>query len=236
MAGGGRRLIWRNCSRKAWCAKWGRRLRRIPAVPPPSYIRGPDCRYDPAFENYPDNVYLTGCWASEKYFLPVADAIRRDLTLRMPLDCQNAELAERLATRISVGLHVRRGDYATNLKTSAFHGLCAPDYYRAAAEYILSRVANAEFYAFSDDPEWVRANLRLPQHLEVLAVNPPEAGHLDLYLMSQCRHQIIANSTFSWWAAWLNPRPDKIVVAPQAWFRDPHVDTSDMIPGGWVRL
>lgn len=219
-----------------WCAKWWRRLRRIPAVPPASYITGPDCRYDPAFESYPDNVYLTGYWQSEKYFVAVADAIRRDLTPQSPLDSRNAELAERLANSVSVGLHVRRGDYITNPQADSCHGVCPTEYYAAAVRLIEERVSGTEFYAFSDDPEWVRDNLRLPRHLEVLAVNPPEAAHLDLYLMSCCRHQIIANSTFSWWAAWLNPRPDKIVVAPQSWFQDPSIDTSDLVPSAWIRL
>lgn len=118
----------------------------------------------------------------------------------------------------SVSLHVRRGDYVRNSRTNATHGVCSIEYYQSAIEYILERVKHPILYVFSDDIEWVKQNLRTHLPTEYIDHNQGAASHFDMRLMSLCRHHVIANSSFSWWGAWLNPDPNKIVIAPRKWF------------------
>ena len=145
-------------------------------------------------------------------------------------------MAAEIAACNAVSLHVRRGDYAADPVVTSMHGLCPLDYYDRAVEYVLGRVSDPAFFLFSDDPDWVREHLKLRGSVSVVDHNGPDSGSEDLRLMSLCRHHIIANSTFSWWGAWLDPRPDKLVIAPKRWFADESLDTSDLLPAGWVKL
>jgi len=131
---------------------------------------------------------------------------------------------------------VRRGDYLTSPAASGCHGVCPPEYYHAAVKELATRLRSPHFYVFSDDPAWVKAQLNLPHPTTFVDHNDAEHGYEDLRLMASCRHHIIANSTFSWWGAWLGGYPEKRVVAPQKWFRDDRVDTADLIPQGWQRI
>jgi hypothetical protein len=191
--------------------------------------------FDPAVLDLPDDVYLDGYWQSERYFQDIADTIRRDFTFAAPPVGRNAELLEAIDAAPAASVHVRRGDYVSDPKTNAYHGVCGGEYFARCAEEILDRAGAAHFFVFSDEPEWARANLRLPATATVVDHNPPEDGHEDLRLMSRCRHHVIANSSFSWWAAWLNPRPDKLVFAPRHWFGSPDLDDSTIVPDGWHR-
>jgi len=192
--------------------------------------------FDPEVLDLPDGSCLQGYWQSERYFADAADDVRRELTLERPAAARNALLLERIESCNAVSVHVRRGDYVTVAQAHATHGLCSLDYYRGAARYLAERVADPVFFAFSDDPDWVRENLRLEGETVVVDHNGPDAGPEDLRLMSRCAHHVIANSTFSWWGAWLDPRPDKVVVAPERWFQDGARDTSDLVPASWIRL
>ena len=192
--------------------------------------------FDPEVASLPDGVCLEGYWQSERYFAQVADRVRHDLTLEKPPAGRDAELLAEIAAGNAVSLHVRRGDYVTDPAASATHGVCPLDYYRRAIAFIAERVADPVFFLFSDDPEWTRANLDLGGAATLVDHNGPDRGHEDLRLMSHCDHHIIANSSFSWWGAWLDPRPQKMVVAPRQWFRDASKDTSDLIPESWVQL
>lgn len=184
----------------------------------------------------PDGVCLRGYWQSERYFADAADRVRRELRLERPPTGRNAELAAEIAACNAVSLHVRRGDYVSDPVANAMHGVCSLDYYRRATELVVGRVPDATFFVFSDDPGWTRDHLQLPGKATVVDHNGPAAGHEDLRLMSLCAHHIIANSSFSWWGAWLDPRPDKIVVAPERWFADGARDTADLCPAAWVKL
>lgn len=180
-------------------------------------------------------LYLQGYWQSEKYFAGVTDVIRADFTFRQPLSAANAEVVGRIGQTAAVSLHVRRGDYASNPRTQAAHGLCSPEYYRAAVRYVVERVAAPEFFVFSDDIAWARDNLDIGFPCHYIGHNRGAESYNDMRLMNLCRHHILANSSFSWWGAWLNPRPDKIVVAPGEWFANGnHVE--DLFPTGWVTL
>src|SRR4029079_380527 len=109
-------------------------------------------------------------------------------------------------------------------------------YYSRAMDFIASRVSDPVFCLFSDDPEWVRDNLRHQATVVPMTINGPDRGFRDVQLMSACRHHILANSSFSWWGAWLNPSPDKIVVAPTPWFLNQALDTRDLLPPGWIAM
>jgi len=183
-------------------------------------------------------VYLDGYWQSERYFLDVAGRLRKEFTLMQPLDEANRRMLEQIRNPFSkaVSLHIRRGDYVSNAHTAHFHGVCSLNYYRSAVDYLAERVRKPHFFVFSDDPDWVRDNLTLNHLTTVVEVNSADRGVFDMTLMMSCRHHIIANSSFSWWGAWLNPHEDKIVVAPKRWFSGATLDTSDLIPSSWIRL
>jgi hypothetical protein len=184
----------------------------------------------------PDDVIVDGYWQSERYFADVADLVRREFSFKRSAGGRNAEVAAEIAACNSVSLHVRRGDYATDPVVMAMHGVCSLDYYDRAVEYIVERVSDPVFFLFSDDPDWVREQLKVHGSVRVVDHNGPDAGCEDLRLMGQCNHHIIANSTFSWWGAWLNLNPDKIIVAPKQWFADESLDTTDLLPASWVKL
>jgi hypothetical protein len=196
----------------------------------------PHFHYDPVVEALAPPVYLMGYWNSERYFGHIADLIRRELTPAEPLDAANHALLQEVGAVPSVSIHIRRGDYANDPDTLRYHGLCPPEYYRRAVEHVAAREGLARFFVFSDDPDWVRAHLRFGHPTTYVDLNPPERGYRDLQLIAGCRHHIIANSTFSWWGAWLNPSPGKIVVAPERWFDQGPGDTQDVVPRSWIRL
>lgn len=192
--------------------------------------------FDPEVLELPDDVCLRGYWQSERYFADAAERVRSELSVRAPASGRNAELAAAIAACEAVSLHVRRGDYVSDATTNAVHGVCSLDYYRRAVAHVASRVTEPHFFLFSDDPEWTREHLRLDAPTTVVDHNDAGHGHEDLRLMSRCRHHVLANSSFSWWGAWLGTGPDRIVVAPRRWFRDETKDTSDLLPSAWVRL
>ena len=128
---------------------------------------------------------------------------------------------------------MRRGDYVTNPTTHRYHGACGPDYYEAAQRLLLQTLGNAQLFVFSDDPAWVEANMRFVLPATILKHNSPEQDYEDLRLMALCRHHIIANSTFSWWGAWLSQSLEKIVVAPKNWFKEAGHTTEDLLPREW---
>ena len=199
--------------------------------------------FDPAVLGLPDGSHLVGFWQSERYFADRADVIRQDFEMRdAPSGRNRSWLGVIGAARPAVSIHVRRGDYVT----SPAHAPCSPDYYREAVRVMEERLrapdgpraTASSYFVFSDEPEWARAHLTLEgKDREVHFVQHNDTtsqSHEDLRLMRACDHHIIGNSTFSWWAAWLNPSPDKIVVAPQPWFPGRRLDTRDLLPEGWL--
>lgn len=216
-------------------------MRRLLARPALSMFRRCGFVVEPSFnywrgiKDVPADSYLTGYWQSEKYFHDVAQTIRADFTFKIPPSPRNVELAEQIGREIAISLHVRRGDYVKNPKTTATHGLCSLEYYQSAIQYVIDRVERPSFYIFSDDPAWVRENMKIEYPSVYVDHNHGAESYNDMRLMSLCKHHIIANSSFSWWGAWLNPNPDKIVVAPRKWFANNN-DVSDLFPSGWVML
>ena len=137
---------------------------------------------------------------------------------------------------MAVSLHIRRGDYVSNEKYNAAHGTCDLAYYARAADFIADRIGTPTIYAFSDDPTWVAENLKLPYDVRYVDHNSAATNYEDLRLMAACQHHIIANSSFSWWGAWLNPSQDKLVAAPSQWFADPNKVNPDILPLAWYTV
>lgn len=214
-----RRLLRVNGSNDAW----------------PIY-REPHFRFDPAVDALSAPVYLDGYWQCERYFSNVTELLRREFLPQAPVDAENAALAAQIDAVNAVSLHVRRGDYVSDPITHRFHGTCSVDYYRQAIDLIIERVGAPHLFVFSDEPQWARAHLRFAVPITVVDVNSPDRGDRDMWLMMRCRHHILANSSFSWWGAWLNPSREKIIVAPRQWFRSSDIDTRDLIPQSWIRL
>ncbi len=186
------------------------------------------------FFNLPDGVYLKGYWQSEQYFAPANDVIRSELQLKESFVLPVQSFAEKLQSCNAVSVHIRRGDY-TNPEILRVHGILPPDYYERAVAYFLQNDPSVSFFVFTDDPYWVKENIHIPGAFFVSGIETRN-HYEDFYLMSKCRHHIIANSSFSWWAAWLNNAPGKKVVAPKNWFNEGPKDTQDLIPTGWTVL
>ena len=182
------------------------------------------------------NAYLMGYWQSEKYFIPIASLLREELKLNELLspDCQ--AWAEKISKVKSVSLHVRRGDYVNNLNTNDFHGTCTLAYYADAIKYVRHHFPETNIFVFSDDMNWARQNLGSYAPLELVEIKNTNRDQEELMLMSLCDHHIIANSSYSWWGAWLGTNPEKAVIAPRKWFNDTTRNTMDLIPESWVRL
>ena len=196
----------------------------------------PHHHYWPEINTIRDNVYLSGYWQSERYFRDISETIRADFTFRQPLSEFNAELADEILHRNAVSVHVRRGDYVTDPKTNAVLGVCSLDYYRAAISHMSEHLESPEFFVFSDDISWVKENLQFGFPYTFVDHNRGQESYNDMRLMSLCSHHIIANSSFSWWGAWLNPRVEKIVIAPKKWFSDTNRARRDLIPSDWLEI
>lgn len=187
---------------------------------------------------YQPNVFLTkncvfvGYWQTEKYF----KNIRNILTLKFEFANINhalKELGDMLSDREYVSVHIRRGDYLQN--PDIYMGICTKDYYIRAIRYIQSIKPDIRVVFFSDDLNWVRNNFNIQ---DAVYCNEDMFGHYedwyDMYLMSRCKYNIIANSSFSWWGAWLNQTAQKVVIAPKKWYR--FNDTPDIWCEGWIKL
>ncbi len=201
------------------------------------FINEPGYRYWPGLaERARQGGYLQGYWQSERYFTKHADEIRADFTFKTPLSEKNEQVLAQIQESKAVSLHVRRGDYASNAKTLSVHGVCSLDYYQEAIDCLMQRYDGIRLFIFSDDPQWVKENLNTKsQEMVIVDHNKGAESYNDMRLMSLCDHHIIANSSFSWWGAWLNPKQDKTVIAPMQWFAN-GTDTQDLIPTGWERL
>lgn len=219
---------------KSYSRRWADSLARLAYEYLPNN-KGPllkerGCDFDPRVLEVSGGARLEGFWQCEKYFADIGDVIRRELTVKSEPDEVNKEVARQIARVDSVCLHVRRGDYLADPR----YRLCSPDYYWAAVREITRSVSEPHFFIFSDDPQWTRDNLKLEHPATFVTHNGAAGDYEDLRLMSACKHFIIANSTFSWWGAWLGAHAGKVVIAPERWVNDPRIDNKDRLPESWV--
>lgn len=191
--------------------------------------------YDSRFKNLPENTALFGYFQNENYFKDISEQLRSDFTFRHPLNERNAETGRLIEQTTSVSIHIRRGDYA-----NANSNLPVLDisYYKQAIEYIASHINNPSFFIFSDGIDWVKENLDLSKfNHQFIDWNKDGDSYMDMQLMSLCKHNIIANSSFSWWGAWLNSHSDKWVIAPKKWYKgDTGIYPDGFLPKGWIVL
>jgi hypothetical protein len=180
------------------------------------------------------NCRLTGYWQDERYFADIAGLIRREFTLRAGLDERSMAMLRRIMAAPSAFIHIRRTDYLSH-NYNGFFGTCEPDYYRAGLAILRERHGNAlNIFAFSDEPDWVRAQFPDIAGLQVIDWNGAQPAH-DLMLMRSCDHAIIANSSFSWWGAWLGEKPGNSIIAPRLWFAG-RPDFTEIVPTRWQVL
>lgn len=188
--------------------------------------------FDEKVTHLKDGSYLSGLWQSEKYFKEYADIIRKDFTMVCPIGEKTKELASDIQKENTLCVHVRRGDFLKH----TIHNTTGADYFIEGVKTVGSKTKIDTVYVFSDDLDWCKENLSFTY--PTIFVGPQYEGirgREHFYLMRQCKHFVIANSTFSWWAAWLSENPDKIVVAPQKWFGDSSINTKDIYPSEWLQ-
>lgn len=192
--------------------------------------------FDPEILEVRAPVCLHGYFQSEKYFAEFRNVIASEFTVTTPPQFLARAILEKMASQDTICLHIRRGDYVANPTTNAFHGVCSLEYYERGLRMVSEGLVNPHCYIFSDDPQWVRANYNCPLPMSVMDIHGSDEAHEDLRLMTACKHFVIANSSLSWWGAWLGSHPQKRVVAPENWFRGNAPDTKDLIPERWARI
>ena len=208
----------------------------IGALQLPNYFIEKGISFNHSVHRISEKCYLNGYWQSEKYFLEYKNELLSEFELKNYLtkDIDNSILSKIQDTE-SVSLHIRRSDYNSNVNIN-IHGVLPISYYQKSIEIINSKFNNPSYFIFSDDIEWAKNTFDfLPGNIHFISKNP---NYIDLYLNSKCKHNIIANSTFSWWSAWLNNYPGKIVIAPSNWYSNKRLNdlTFDLLPESWIRI
>lgn len=224
--------------RSRWCTRRSpiiRMARLLFTVPRLQYVHEKHFHFDPGILELSRNVYMEGFWQSEKYFSDISPIIREEYKVEMPFSKNHRELAEYISSVNSVSLHVRRGDYVAEKRAMKTLGALPLGYYGHCVKRLSEKVPNPCFFIFSDDPEWCQENCYFGFRQIIVSRNDGKP-YEDIRLMSLCKHHIIANSSFSWWGAWLSESADKLVYAPKRWFANNSYDTKDLIPEGWISI
>ena len=193
--------------------------------------------FDPNFFKANPHVLIKGYWQSEKYFSHITSLVKKELTFKKSIQEKNKPLVSQLNQSVSVSLHLRLGDYLSHPVSKEIHGALPIEYYQRSVKHLQATVnERIHVYVFSDDIEWAKNNLNINADTTFIDKSFDLTDADEMYLMTQCKHNIIANSSFSWWAAWLNDNPEKIVIAPQKWFNNYAKDTQDLIPERWLKI
>jgi len=180
--------------------------------------------------------YLDGYWQSEKYFCDFRLAIQNEIKLKNEeSECYKNILSEIGSIQSPISLHIRRGDYEHDPIIKKILSCCTMSYYDQAIKFVTRDLTGVKFFIFSDDINWVKENFKINFPVFYVTGNNI-TNYEEMILMSKCKHNIIANSSFSWWGAWLNENPGKIVVAPKKWFNNPKADQKDIIPESWIKI
>jgi len=208
-------------------------LRHIPFPRKLNRISEKHFHFDPSLNFLNANIYLNGYWQSYLYFNASRDILLKEFTPNKKLSI-NQKIQNKIELdSSSVAIHIRRSDFLTNPN----HPVCNIEYYLKAANKILETIKNPTFYIFSDDPEYILKNIKFEQTtIYVIQGKDTYSSVEDLRLISLCSHQVIANSSFSWWGAWLNTNPDKIVITPLEWFANKKIDTTSLCPPEWKKI
>lgn len=204
----------------------------------PTCIYEKSSAFDEQYLQIKKTAYLFGYWQCEDYFKENEKLLRKEFSVKIPPSLENQKLLNEIKEVESVSLHIRRGVFIQIDFVNKVHGTCSMEYYAEAIAIIANKFKNPVFYIFSDDINWVKENLKTQHKHKFVDINNDKTDYEDLRLMYTCKHNILANSTFSWWGAWLNNNPSKMVIAPKQWFADKGKNelTRDLIPEGWLRL
>ncbi len=199
-----------------------------------NFIIEPHFHFSKACFNAQDNCYLEGYWQTEKYFIAIKEELKNKyFVFRAPLSFHGNNLLTQIHSTNSIAVNVRRGDFVNN----PFHGTCSPDYYKQAEEIISAKINNPHFFVFSDEINWAKENLLFSHPVTFVGKEYNGKKYQDkMRLMAACKHFIIPNSSFAWWAVWLNTCEDKIVIAPKAWFPANKTGNQDIIPSKWITI
>lgn len=195
--------------------------------------------YQPVFDTMKGDIIMSGYFQNERYFEAIKDDLRKNFTFKYPLDEKNRTLTKEVSSTESVAVHIRRGDYVTNKDSVSNFVTCDKSYYEQSIRLISEKVKNPAFYVFSEEIDWVKENLNFEDSTVVFVDwNRGKDSYRDMQLMSLCKHNIIANSSFSWWGAWLNANKEKVVIAPSQWFREEKKNAllDDFFPKGWTKI
>lgn len=196
----------------------------------------PHLHFDTNISKIKKNTFVEGFFQSESYFKMIKGKIKEDFNFKQLPDEENQKIISKMMGENSLSVHVRRGDYVQKQRYQELFATCSLDYYKNAVDYITQNHPEPVIYIFSDDISWAKKNIRFPYKCIYISHNIGAKSYEDMRLMSMCKHNIIANSSFSWWGAWLNRNPDKIVIAPKKWFNDDTIIQTDIIPNEWVRI
>lgn len=192
-------------------------------------------KFQPELLQIQEPSYISGFYQSENYFSDIKEDLLNDFSLKTPLNKDNKKLLEQIKNSESISLHFRRGDYIKK-RNAEKYGSCSVDYYKNAIQTIKEKTnKNLTLFVFSDDINWVKNNIKFEEETIYVNINNSNQGYFDLELMKNCKHNIIANSSFSWWGAWLNENPEKIVIAPKKWLAQDNF-SNDIIPENWIKI
>lgn len=200
-------------------------------------VREKSLLFDESLLRINDNSYVDGYFQNEKYFYDIRDIILEQISINRPLSNFTKSIQKKInSLNNTCSIHVRRGDMANDINVK-IHGVCSVEYYNNAIEYLKNKLGEVNYFIFSDDFEWCRSNLKIDNAIFVES-DEHRIAHEDIYLMSLCDHNIIANSTFSWWGAWLNDNVSQISIAPMEWFKDKKYQkqSQDIVPNGWIKI
>lgn len=201
-----------------------------------SFITEVNFSYDKNLKNISKDCYLDGYFQSEKYFEEYQKDINLLFQFKNPPNLYYSDIFKLIEEKESVSIHIRRGDYVANPEANSFHGLTTLEYYKQAIDLVSKKIKHPFFIVISDDIEWCKTEFDFVDCFFV--ENGRGKDYEDLRLMTKCQHNIIANSSFSWWGAWLNQNPEKIVIAPKIWFLNEEFQsqTQDLKPKTWIQL
>jgi len=193
--------------------------------------------FNPKVKESRDNSFLIGYWQSYKYFEDIKDIIKKDFTFKSSISEKAKEMMKEITDSNAICVNIRRADYISNPDANKHHGVCNSEYFERAAKLIEEKVDNPKYFVFSDDVEWCKENIKFSNNMVYVDHTYTGDRFSDyLRLMINCKHFIIPNSTFAWWAAWLNDNDNKIVVTPKQWFANQDINTNDLILDNWIKI
>lgn len=218
----------RNSTHRFW--------RHFPLIPRYDVVREVSKRFQPDVFQAKDGTYLLGFWQCPRYFEDIRTVLMEDLAIRVPLSREEKLTEDRIIeSQNAVAVHVRRGDYVTLASAAKFHGTCGVEYYQNAVTEMEQRLGRPNYFVFSDDMEWARNNLSFMRDACFVAGEEGRPSCVGIHLMASCKHNVIANSSYSWWGAWLGRELDRIVIAPKHWsFGGPQ--SAEVLPASWIAL